>query len=329
MLISVKDGREVVEPIIAAGTVIPSDVVTVNNLAPQRQGQQVIEMPICVGGKNKILYNILIHSDNDSGFNLNDKIRLDFEINADKMLICRASAGEKRIMVEPLSPFSNRELTSEERIKLKAEKEFNIACTENGGNPTLQSLEKLHATYDNLELNLQAAETLELINELFPGKANLNNIGVHYSKAGKKEKAVEFYRRSLSESPSATTALNLALEHQYTDRSVFEEFLEKAYALNPSDNVTLYLKGKNLIENRKTAEGRNLYQKAYDSWKGMFDNNNMNKWDYSWFASCATALGKTDMARIIKASEPNQKYENLYSADNLTQFYNASEIVKK
>ena len=329
MLISVKDGREVVEPIIAAGTVIPSDIVTVNNLAPQRQGQQVIEMPICVGGKNKILYNILIHSDNDSGFNLNDKIRLDFEINADKMLICRASAGEKRIMVEPLSPFSNRELTSEERIKLKAEKEFNIACTENGGYPTLQSLEKLHTTYDNLELNLQAAETLELINELFPGKANLNNIGVHYSKAGKKDKAVDFYRKSLSETPSATTALNLALAYQYTDRSVFEEFLEKAYQLNPTDNVTLYLKGRSLIENGKAEEGCIFQQKAYDSWKKMFDNDTMDKWDYSWFASCATALGKYDMARIIKAAEPNQKYDNLYSADNLTQFYNANDIVKK
>lgn len=329
MLISVKDGREVVEPIIEAGTIIPSDVVTVNNLAPQRQGQQIIEMPICVGGKNKILYNILIHSDLDSGFSLNDKIRLDFEINADKMLICRASAGEKRIMVEPLSPFSNRELTSEERIKLKAEKEFNIACTDNGGYPTLQSLVKLHKIYDSLELDLQAAETLELINELFPGKARLNNIGVHYSKAGKKEKAVDFYRKSLAEAPSSTTALNLALEHQFTDRLVFEEFLEKAFQLNPSDNVTLYLKGKNLIEKGKTKEGHALQQKAYDSWKNSFDNNTMNKWDYSWFASCATALGNSDMARIIKAAEPNQKYDNLYSSDNLTKFYNPTDIIKK
>lgn len=329
MLISVKNGREVVEPIIEAGTMIPSDVVTVQNLAPQRQGQSVIEMPICVGSKNKILYNILIHAENSEGFNMNDKIRLDFEINADKMLLCRASAGQKRIMVEPLSPFSNRELSSEERIKMKAEKEFNIACTENGGHPTLQALKNLHQVYDSLELELQAAETLEWVNELFPGNASLNNIGVHYSKAGKKDKALHFYRQALAESPSAITALNLALQYQYTDKNLFEEFLMKAFEIDPMNNISLYLKGKSLIEKGKLDEGRSLQQKAYDNWKEKFDHNLMDKWDYSWFASCATALDKTDMARIIKASEPNKNYENLYSAANLTQFYNADDIIKK
>ena len=47
-----------VEPIIEAGTVIPTDLKTIDNLSPQRDGQESIELPICVGSKNKILYNI-------------------------------------------------------------------------------------------------------------------------------------------------------------------------------------------------------------------------------------------------------------------------------
>ena len=44
-------------------------------------------------------------------------------------------------MVEPLSPFANKEMTTEERIKYKAERDFNLECERNGGELSLSALQ--------------------------------------------------------------------------------------------------------------------------------------------------------------------------------------------
>ena len=78
-------------------------------------------------------------------------------------------------MVEPLSPFANKEMTTEERIKYNAERDFNLECERNGGEPSLSALQTLHKAYEKIGMDFKAAETLEQIEEMFPGKGNLNN----------------------------------------------------------------------------------------------------------------------------------------------------------
>lgn len=326
MLIT-KDGyRETVEPIVEAGTVIPSDLTVVDNLSPQKDGQEVIELPICVGSKKKILYNIKLFSPEKGGFSLSTKVKMEIEINADKMLLIRATAGDKNVMVEPLSPFENKELSTEERIMHKAEADFNLECERNGGEPSLSSLKSLYKAYDKIGFDFKAAETLEQIEELFPGKGNLNNIGLHYSNAGKKEKAINYYEKAMHESPSATTAFNIAMQYKNKDKDKYKEYLEKAQELNPSHNPSAYSLGQEYIKEGEKEKGKKLLQEAFDRWQKKFDSNSMNHWDYSWFSSCAKALGKHDFAEYILDSQPKEDFEKIYKSENLSQFKTVSGI---
>lgn len=329
MLIT-KDGyREIVNSIVEAGTVIPSDIKVIDNLSPQKEGQEVIELPICVGSRNKLLYNIKLFNPDSGGFPKSTKVKLEIEINADKMLLIRASAGDKKIMVEPLSPFANKELSTKERIKLKAERDFNLECERNGGEPSLSSLEALHKAYDKAGLEFKAAETLEQIEEMFPGKGNLNNIGLHYSNAGKKDKAIKFYEKAMEDSPSSTTAFNIAMQYKYTNRKKYKEYLEKAQSINPLDNASAYNLGQVYKDEGDAKQGEKLIKSAFERWKKKFEANNLKQWEYSWFSSCARALGKNDYANHIEECEPKEDLDKMYKSENLTQFKQKEGLQKR
>lgn len=329
MLIT-KDGyREIVDSIVEAGTVIPSDIKIVENLSPQKDGQEVIELPICVGSKNKLLYNIKLFNPDSGGFPKSTAVKLEIEINADKMLLIRATAGNKKIMVEPLSPFANKEMTTEERIKFKAERDFNLECERNGGEPTLSALKALHSAYQKIGMEFKAAETLEQIEEIFPGKGNLNNIGLHYSNAGKKDKAILFYQKALDQTPSSTIAFNIAMQYKNSDSEKFKEYLLKAREMNPSDNTVAYNLGQEFKKEGKIKEGEQLMQEAFERWQKKFETTNkLESWEYSWFSSCARAMGKNDYAEHIEQCAPKEDLEKLYNSDNLTQFTQEEGIQK-
>lgn len=325
ILITKQGYEEQVDIIVEAGTVIPSDIKAIENLSPQKEGQKVIELPICVGSKNKMLYNIKLISEQSSGFPMSTSIKLEIEINADKMLVIRATAGDKKIIMEPLSPFANKEMTTEERIRYKAEKDFNLACERNRGEPTLSALQALYDAYEKIGMDFKAAEALEQIEEMFPGKGNLQNIGLHYSNAGKSEKAIIFYEKAMTKYPCSTTAFNIAMQYKQSNRKKYLEYLEKAQELDSSHNPSAYSLGKEYIKLGKKILGQKLLQEAFDRWKVKFENNQMKKWDYSWFSSCARELGEDDYADYIEESEPEQNLDKMYSTDNLTRFKQTEE----
>src|SRR5690606_19602773 len=155
-----------------------------------------IELPICLGNVNKLLYNIKIVSGDSQGFKRNIPVKLELEITTDKLLLARATADGKQVMVEPINPFANKELTTEQRIVLKAERQANLEAEQNGGKPTKQGLETLYKAYEKVGNNYRAAETLELLNELYPNVHNYNQISVLYNNAGYDEKALEFAEKA-------------------------------------------------------------------------------------------------------------------------------------
>ena len=319
MLIT-KDGeRDIIQPIVEAGTMIPSDLKYIDNLSPQREGQEVIELPICVGNRNKVLYNIKLFNPEGNGFSKSTKIKLELEINADKMLLIRATAGDKKIMVEPLSPFTNKEMSTIERIKYKAERDFNLECERNGGEPSLKNLQFLYNVYNKLKLDFKAAETLEQIEEMFPGNGNLNNIGLHYSNSGHKEKALSFYEKGFKKQASEVTAFNIALHYKGNNNDEYLKYLQKSLEINPNHNPSAYSLGEELKKQGKEEEANKLLNNAFNSWQKKFDNNEMSSSDYSWFSSCAKSLGKNDYAQHILDSQPKENLEKIYNSENLTQ----------
>lgn len=325
-LVITKD--ETPKVILKAGTYIPCDLIVIDDLVTSQDGQQAIELPICLGNINKLLYNIKIVSGNAQGFKRNTSVKLELEITTDKLLLARATAVGQQIMVEPINPFVNKELTAEQRIVLKAERQANIEAEQNGGKPTRQGLETLYKAYEKVGNDFRAAETLELLNEMYPSVHNYNQIGVLYSSAGYDDKALEYYEKGYNSNKNATTAFNYAYKLKDKDKEKFKEILEESLRLDPDKPHSLYELGR-LLKKEKNPEGKKMIEKAFENWKRKFDTNQMNESDYSWLSSAADELGMKDFAQQVRESKPQFSGEKLYNSENLTVTSREEGLIKQ
>jgi len=314
-LVITKD--ETPKVILRAGTHIPCDLIVIDDLVTDRDGQPAIELPICLGNVNKLLYNIKIVSGSPQGFKRNTPVKLELEITTDKLLLARATADGQSILVESINPFANKELTTEERIVLKAERQANIEAEQNEGKPTKESLRNLIKAYHQIGNDFRAAETLETLNDFYPDDFNYNEIGVYYSNAGYDDKALEYYEQGYMKNKNATTAFNYAYKLKNKNTEKFKEILKESLRLDPDKPHSLYELGC-LLKNENNPEGKEMIQKAFDIWKKKYDINQMNESDYSWLSSVADEMGMRDFAQQVRDSKPHVNKDKLYNIENLT-----------
>jgi len=319
---------EVPKVVLKAGTHIPCSPIVIDDLVTHQDGQPAIELPICLGNINKILYNIKIVCGEASGFKRNTSVRLELEITTDKLLIAKATAAGQAVFVEPINPFANRELTTEERVVLKAERQANLEAEQNGGKPTKAGLKTLYKAYESIGNSFRAAETLELLNELYPDKSNYNNIGVLYSDAGYDDKALEFYELAYRLNKNSTAAFNYAYKLKHKNKEKFKEILEEALQLDPEKPHCLLEYGR-LLKKTNDSKWKEHIEKAFSIWKKKFDANNMSESDYSWLAGAAEELNMRDFAQQVRDSKPQASIDRLYNDENLTITYYEDGIVKK
>lgn len=304
--------------LLEAGANIPCDVRVIDDLVTARENQDVIELPICVGNSSKLLYNLKIKK--EGGFPLNTPVSVAIEINADKLLIAKASCMGQTCMIEPQNPFANKELTTEERIILQAERQANLDAEANGGIPPKNTLIALRRAYEKVGNDFRAAETYERQLELYPSSNEFNAIGVLYHNSGNTDKAIEFYERALMVNPNdlyPNFNLGHSLENKDPKRS--ENYLRKAHSINPNHaptNIELAAIERRLGNIEKQEE---LLRKAYDTLMQKWKTNTMSTSDYSWLASVASQLGYADIALQVRQSQPGLEAEKYYNVDNLTK----------
>ena len=312
--------EEVPKTIVPAGTQIPCDTIIIDDLVTSRDGQKVVELPICVGNVQKLLFNLKIETTNPSGFPINCPIELAIGINADKMLIVRATCMGVICHVEPLSPFANKELSTEDRVALKAERQANLEAELNGGVPSKQTLIALRRAYDKAGKTFKAAETYELQSELYPETDMYNEIGVFYSNAGATDKAIEFYEKALEENPNNKYAnANLGSTLKYRDSKRAKEYLQKAISVDPNQDIALIELARLEKAEGKALEAKEKFQKAYDFFLRQWKTNSLPKYAYGWFASVAEELGEKDFAHEIRQSTPGNEGESYYNSENLSK----------
>ena len=304
--------------LIPAGTTIPCDTVVIDDLMPTKDHQEAIELPICVGNENKMLFNLKITR--DGGFLTTAQVTLALEITADKLLLAKAHCMGVSCMVEPQNPFANKELSTEERIVLRAEREANIETERNGGIPTKKCLISLRKAYEDAGNDFKAAETLEQQNEIYPNPEDYNLIGVYYHNSGNKDKAIDFFERALDHNPNNYWPnFNLGNTLFYKDSKRSRQYLNKAYELNPSEPCINILLGRLDKREGKEAEAKEKFQIAYDRYEQKWKANSLNNSDYGWFASVAEELGKKDKAYEIRSAKPKIEQTTYYDEENLTQ----------
>lgn len=304
--------------LIPAGTTIPCDTVVIDDLIPTKDHQEAIELPICVGNENKMLFNLKITR--DGGFLTTAQVTLALEITADKLLLAKAHCMGVSCMVEPQNPFANKELSTEERIVLRAEREANIETERNGGIPTKNCLISLRKAYEDAGNDFKAAETLEQQNEIYPNPEEYNLIGVYYHNSGNRDKAIDFFERALDHNPNDYWAnFNLGNTLFYRDLKRARQYLNKAYELNPFEPCINILLGRLDKREGKESEAKEKFQIAYDRYEQKWKANSFNNSDYGWFASVAEELGKKDKAYEIRSAKPKIEQTTYYDEENLTQ----------
>lgn len=317
-IIITKDDKPKV--ILPAGNQIPCDTVEINDLVTSRNGQKVIELPICVGNTTKMLFNLKIESSMPNGFPVNTPIQLIFEVNADKMLIIHATCMGIICHVEPLNPFANKELTTEEKVALKAERQANIETEQNGGVPSKETLMTLRRAYQKVGNNFKAAETLELQGELYPSSIDYNQIGVLYSNAGITDKAIEFYERAIEEKPNDKHAYaNLGSTLRYKNPEQAKKYLQKALDIDPEHDIALIELGKIDKSEGNVKSAKEKFRKVYDLYLKQWKINFLPKYAYGWFASVAEELGEDEFAKKIRETTPCLEQETYYNKDNLAR----------
>lgn len=303
--------------ILRAGTQIPCDLIVIDELITDRDGQQAIEIPICLGNINKMLYNMKIVSSSPAGFKRNTQVKLELEVTADKLLKARASAAGQSVFAEPINPFANRELSTNERIVLRAERQANIEAERNGGKPTKKGLEQLYEAYESSGNNLRAAETLEILNELYPNSNNFNKLGVLYSGAGLEEKAFEYFKLAYERDKSYVTAFNFARElvHKDVQKSIL--IFEESLKMNPAYPYSWLELGR-LIKEIDQERSISLISRAFNYWKDKFEKKQLSGGDYGWFYSAANELGMSEYALQILQSKPSVTNHENFKNENLT-----------
>lgn len=308
--------NESIRTLIREGTEIPCPKVIIDDLHPQKDNQLQIEIPICVSNKNKILTIAKIKS--EKGFNKSDKIRLECEITSDKLIHLSAFIRDIEINVEPLNPFANSSLSTQEIVEKRLIKAININASQNNGLPSVEQLKSLADFYVKTENHLKAAETFETIQRLSPNKHLETSICYHYDQAGRKKLSDEWAEKAYENNPNATNAYNLALvKEQQGKMNDYESLMETA--VSQGSNAARLVYGEYLLT-RDEEKAKKLIEEAFNYWYGQFKTNRLSKNDHSRLIRSARQIGRLEVAEQVenaKSQFNNSNEIKWYSSENL------------
>ncbi len=307
--------NEVKKIVVYEGTEIPCKEILIEDLRPQRNDQMEIEIPICVSTKDKILTILKLKS--EKGFSTTDKITLKCDISHDKQITFRAFIQNLEISTEPLNPFANSALSTEDIAEKKLLKLLYKATKENGGKPPLDKLKALSQFYVKTERHLKAAETFENIQQLDPNRRYETSICYHYAEAGRKKLSDNWAEIAYQKSPTGTNAYNLALTKSLQGKTdEYKKLMEEAVTLESDAAMLTY--GEYLL-NKEKEKAEELIQKAFDKWFKEFEENKLSKNDFSRLIRAAKQLGKIQIAEQVQKAKDNLKNEkgiSWYNPDN-------------
>lgn len=311
LLINGKE-KEALYPLFLSGSSIPSERIQISDLKPNNKTNK-IELPICLGDKDVVLYNLIIQG--DKNFDVDDKIELYVHIDANRTIHCSAEINgiKKSAMIE------NSLLSSEENVEKveKAEYRFSKFISDNKGEETSSELYKLFQVYEEEKEHSKAAEIAEELNKKY-NKVSLNNIGLIYNRAGNNDKAIYFYTKATEEEMTASSFFNLATCYKLTDDEKFSYNLKKALQIDPNHGPAKYelLRSGIDISDKKLSSEKLV--DLFSEWKDDYENDCF-PYHISWLISCANLTGNSKYAKELEQLQLDigSKKQNQYNRENL------------
>ncbi len=297
-------------PIIPAGATIPSHTVTVSNLRITASNQGKIELPICLTEKSNIIQTLVIPSEDITS---EDQITLQVSIDANRTIHATVKVKDisQTVAIENTlyTPTS-----SKERIE-KAEAELSKQTSRNKGVASADQLYKLYLVYKAEGELLKAAEVAE---DLYKhhNRLSLNHIGLLYSDAGERAKAIHYYKQHLEKERSATVWFNLACEYQYEDTDQYVRCLKECLFLDPEYGLARYQLLKHQIATSPSDHLRIQLNALFNEWQSDYEVG-VFQYHISWLISCAHDTKNYEFARQVKENNESQKSDSVYNTNNL------------
>lgn len=289
------------ETLVPAGTEIPCGVQSISGLRPQRDGQASLEVPLCLGHIDRILYVITINAPTAKGFSQRDEVEVECRISLDKIVSVQAHSGGIAVQVQ-LSPFANKHLSAPQRAVHEAARQNREAASRNGGRPTSRSLMNLAGAYQLANNAREAAETMREAYELDPSSTSLNNLAVAFNAAGDRKRALKYYEQAYIENPNATTVMNLAVTIQYVDTPRAAALMREAYEKGADNAYVLYCYAS-FLEGKDEAESKKMYMRTVEIMEKQFVAGKLELNDHSRLRNAAEKVGRTELAAAVRAAE--------------------------
>lgn len=308
--------NEVPHIIIPAGTKIPSEERTIDNLVIHEGLDNYLEIPICVGDVSRLVHLVKARIPSRGSIAPGTPVKLVCSVRPDKLLKFEAYLEDKKLTTVSINPFSSQRLPKEEEAILHAEREVNNEAAANSGRPGYAALVKLADAYQNAGKYLLESETLVLAQELNPSRNLENRIGIAYGNAGQYEKSLLWFERAHEVNPSALTAFNLAVSIFWNDIERYKRLMEQAIAMDSSFPYSLHHYGK-YLNGAGDERGEPMVKQAFDLFMSRHEMGVLSVNDHSRVVDCALFLGRKDVAAKFRKVPVKGRKEGLWDGNNL------------
>ena len=249
--------HEHLETIIPASTEVPTPQPFHTQLIVTRDDQNIIDLPICVGSKSKLL-GILTVEIEDDYFKQGAIVDVYANINHEKLLNVEAVIDGIKVNTSILNPLANNTLTKVEERMLRAKQKFNQALLDYNGRPPVYIANEYASACSEAGAYELAADLYIAIERLDRNANHATNICYNYARAGKSQKSNEWAEIAYKRSPNAVNAFNIACK-SYGEKE--ELYLRKALEHDPNFTSALLKLGK-ILKLRADKEGTILLEKA-------------------------------------------------------------------
>jgi len=315
----VTKGRELHE-ILPAGSEIPSEDFFTDDLEVQRDGQEKVELPICVTSEDKLLDIMKVSAPEDRPFKKGDTVKLTCSFDENKRLQVRAEIGGEMVTVIKQNPLANIGLTPAESHMLEARRNLYVSALKGNGQPSVNAMLHYADACKKADHFIGAAEAFGAVVRLDPStlKDFATNICYYYSRANKQRLSNKWAEIDYKRYPTEISAFNLAIiKKDEEDLATYEKLMEESLEINPECEATLEMYGHYLKE-KGYPKGLSMIEKAFERFESLFKRNELEHNDFGRFRRAAITLGRSDVVQQIDRREKDlMPADGEYSEHNL------------
>ena len=294
-------------PLIYASTPVPSPKFT-TELLVSKNNQRVVEVPVCLTTKERLLGVLRFTSNMPAGFNFGETIVISGRMTKEKMLEVKAYVYGHEVSTAILSPLTSKAVSPAEKEYLESLKKYREECLNVGGERNVSK-----STVHDL---LEHASKCSRLESNF-GEDCASAIGYYHHRFGRQLQAEKWHRIAYERNKNYSTAYNYALTFKGPQRIAL---LKECLDYNPRFVPALVRLGEELFD---TSEGGYLYQ-ALEILQNKMDHGALYDNELYWLQRVARLLDKKELLKDAINIERNRRksFESLdihkeYDDDNL------------